>query len=115
MKNLYSKSGGQALTKTAITPLCLYFLFCMIIFPQRFIKSGLNGISAWAFNVLPSVLPFMFFEIVRFSYQSSAQPEGLDSASQQIVPTRFVKQNALLSMIETFLGIMIVEIFTQVN
>ena len=61
MKNLYSKSGGQALTKTALTLMCLYFLFCMIIFPQRFIKSGLNGISAWAFNVLPSVLPFMFF------------------------------------------------------
>ena len=61
MKKLYSKSSGQALTNFAITLLCVYFLFCMIVFPQRFIKSGLDGISAWAFNVLPSVLPFMFF------------------------------------------------------
>ena len=33
----------------------------MIIFPSLYIKQAFNGISAWAFNVLPSVLPFMFF------------------------------------------------------
>ncbi len=33
----------------------------MISAPAKFIKSALDGVSAWAFNVLPSVLPFMFF------------------------------------------------------
>lgn len=33
----------------------------MILQPAKFISQSLNGISAWAFNVLPSVLPFMFF------------------------------------------------------
>ncbi len=33
----------------------------MIIFPSLYIQTTLNGISAWAFNVLPSILPFMIF------------------------------------------------------
>ena len=33
----------------------------MLTNPARFISKSLDGISAWAFNVLPSVLPFMFF------------------------------------------------------
>lgn len=33
----------------------------MVIFPSLYINVTLNGISAWAFNVLPSVLPFIFF------------------------------------------------------
>lgn len=33
----------------------------MIIFPSLYIRQAFNGISAWAFNVLPSVLPFIFF------------------------------------------------------
>lgn len=33
----------------------------MILQPAKFISQSLNGISAWAFNVLPSVLPFIFF------------------------------------------------------
>lgn len=43
------------------TTLVMFFLVCMIISPAKFIQSSLDGISAWAFNVLPSVLPFMFF------------------------------------------------------
>lgn len=39
----------------------ILFLICMISQPAKFISHALNGISAWAFNVLPSVLPFMFF------------------------------------------------------
>ena len=31
----------------------------IILQPERFISASLNGISAWAFNVLPCVLPFM--------------------------------------------------------
>lgn len=45
----------------AITALILFILACMIISPAKFIGKSLEGISAWAFNVLPSVLPFMFF------------------------------------------------------
>lgn len=41
--------------------LILYFLACMILNPTKYISKSLDGISAWAFNVLPSVLPFMFF------------------------------------------------------
>ncbi len=33
----------------------------MAISPSLYISQTLNGISAWAFNVLPSVLPFIFF------------------------------------------------------
>lgn len=39
----------------------LYLLACMIVQPSKYISVALNGISAWAFNVLPSILPFMFF------------------------------------------------------
>lgn len=39
----------------------LYFLICMITNPSLYISKSLDGLSAWAFNVLPSVLPFMFF------------------------------------------------------
>lgn len=39
----------------------VYILLNMIIFPELYIGQALDGISAWAFNVLPSVLPFIFF------------------------------------------------------
>ena len=39
------------------------FIVCLmisiIISPAKFLSAGLNGISAWAFCVLPTVLPFM--------------------------------------------------------
>ena len=38
-----------------------YIIINMVLFPQIYINQTLNGISAWAFNVLPSVLPFIFF------------------------------------------------------
>ncbi len=34
-------------------------LIAIIISPAKFISVGLNGVSAWTFNVLPAVLPFM--------------------------------------------------------
>jgi len=37
----------------------LSLLIAIILSPAKFINAGLNGISAWAFNVLPAVLPFM--------------------------------------------------------
>ena len=39
----------------------IYILINMIIFPKIYIDATLSGITAWAFNVLPSVLPFIFF------------------------------------------------------
>ena len=38
-----------------------YMLFNMVLFPSVFIKASLDGITAWALNVLPSILPFVFF------------------------------------------------------
>lgn len=61
MKKLYMKTSGQAVSKMMLTLLVFLFLFCMIKEPARYISKSLEGISAWAFNVLPSVFPFMFF------------------------------------------------------
>lgn len=41
--------------------LVVYILACMIISPELYMHKTFDGISAWAFNVLPSVLPFIFF------------------------------------------------------
>ena len=41
--------------------LVIFFLLCMLSNPTKYISASLSGISAWALNVLPSVLPFMFF------------------------------------------------------
>lgn len=43
------------------TSIIFFILFCVIISPARFLQVGLDGISAWAFNVLPAIFPFMFF------------------------------------------------------
>lgn len=61
LKNLFVKLKNDNLTKLLLSALILFFILNMIISPAKFIAQGLNGISAWAFNVLPSVLPFMFF------------------------------------------------------
>lgn len=47
--------------KIFLSILIFYIIINMIIFPDVYIGQALNGISAWAFNVLPSVLPFIFF------------------------------------------------------
>ncbi len=39
----------------------VFIIINMILYPSLYIQQTLNGISAWAFNVLPSVLPFIFF------------------------------------------------------
>ncbi len=56
-----TKIIGQATANYLLTFLIILFLICMISSPAKFITKSLEGISAWAFNVLPSVLPFMFF------------------------------------------------------
>lgn len=47
--------------KTFLSIFVFYVIINMIILPDLYIRQAFNGISAWAFNVLPSVLPFMFF------------------------------------------------------
>lgn len=55
------KYFGQSPSTIILSALIVFFLLSMIINPSKFINASLDGISAWAFNVLPSVLPFMFF------------------------------------------------------
>lgn len=57
----FSRNKNTSFANMLFTILILYFLLCMILQPAKFISQSLNGISAWAFNVLPSVLPFIFF------------------------------------------------------
>ena len=45
----------------------LLLLISIIISPAKFISAGLDGISAWAFSVLPSVLPFMIISSLLLS------------------------------------------------
>ncbi len=48
-------------SNTILSIFVLYIIINMVISPSLYISQTLNGISAWAFNVLPSVLPFIFF------------------------------------------------------
>ena len=45
----------------------LSLLLAIILSPTKFIQAGLNGVSAWAFNVLPAVLPFMIISSLLIS------------------------------------------------
>lgn len=46
---------------TILSIFIFYILLNMILFPKVYIDQTLNGITAWAFNVLPSILPFIIF------------------------------------------------------
>ena len=61
LKNILIKLKNDNLSKLILSALILFFILNMILSPAKFIEQGLNGITAWAMNVLPSVLPFMFF------------------------------------------------------
>lgn len=43
------------------TILVIFILLNMVLSPAKYVSTTYNGITAWALNVLPSVLPFMFF------------------------------------------------------
>lgn len=47
--------------KIFLTILIVYVLLNMVLFPKLYMGATLDGLSAWAINVLPSVLPFIFF------------------------------------------------------
>lgn len=57
-----------------LTIFVLYLIFCMIISPKLYIDVTLAGISAWAFNVLPAILPFMFFTKVLLNLETLNRP-----------------------------------------
>lgn len=59
--NTHAEKKRITFSQIFFTAVILFFLVCMISSPGKFISVALDGISAWAFNVLPSVLPFMFF------------------------------------------------------
>lgn len=86
LKNLFVKPKNVNLLRLLLSALILFFIFNMIISPAKFIKEGLNGISAWAFNVLPSVLPFMFFTK---ALSSLGQMEKLTHPFQRVTKTLF--------------------------
>lgn len=48
-------------SSTFLSVFVLFVIINMILSPSLYIEQALNGISAWAFHVLPSVLPFIFF------------------------------------------------------
>ncbi len=66
----FMKIIRQDYTKIILSAFVIFFLVCMIAQPDKFISTSLDGLSAWAFNVLPSVLPFMFFTKVLSSLDS---------------------------------------------
>lgn len=86
LKNLFVKPKNDNLLRLLLSALILFFIFNMIISPAKFIKEGLNGISAWAFNVLPSVLPFIFFTK---ALSSLGQMEKLTHPFQRVTKTLF--------------------------
>ena len=86
LKNLFVKPKNDNLLRLLLSALILFFIFNMIISPAKFIKEGLNGISAWAFNVLPSVLPFIFFTK---ALSSLGQMEKLTRSFQRVTKTLF--------------------------
>lgn len=86
LKNLFVKLKNDNLAKLLLSVLILFFILNMIISPAKFIAQGLNGISAWAFNVLPSVLPFMFFTK---ALSSLGQIEKLTRPFQRVTKTLF--------------------------
>lgn len=61
MKIKGAKSSFEDVWKWSLTLFVFFLLFCMLKNPAKYISTSLDGISAWAFNVLPAVLPFMFF------------------------------------------------------
>lgn len=86
LKNLFVKLKNDNLLKFMFSLLILFFIASIIISPAKYIAQGLNGISAWAFNVLPSVLPFMFFTK---ALSSLGQIEKLTRPFQRVTKALF--------------------------
>ena len=62
------KLSKNSFFKYIISLFVIYILFCMILSPSFYLQTTLDGISAWALNVLPSLLPFVFFTKILSSF-----------------------------------------------
>ena len=63
----------------------LFFMLMLILFPDRYITSCINGLKLWALTVLPSLLPFFFLTSLL------TQTGTLVSLSKKITPlTKFL-------------------------
>lgn len=58
---------NKAINKTSVgavdiivTVVSVFMIFMLAAFPERYIKTTFTGLSVWALNVLPSLLPFFF-------------------------------------------------------
>lgn len=64
----------------AITLLIVAFMACLIVYPDRYLTSTLDGIKLWAFSVLPSLLPFFFLTTLL------TKTASLDKLSKKATP-----------------------------
>lgn len=101
LKNILIKLKNDNLSKLILSALILVFILNMILSPAKFIEQGLNGITAWAMNVLPSVLPFMFFTK---ALSSLGQMEKLTRPFQRI--TRKLYNTPPISFYTFFMAIL---------
>ena len=62
------KSSKLSVSKVLLSIFVIYILVNMVLFPQFYLQTTLNGISAWALNVLPCLLPFIFFTKILSSF-----------------------------------------------
>ena len=67
-KNLFNrlknKIKPKILIKALFSILVIFIMIAVIIYPDRYLKSTIEGLKLWAFSVLPSLLPFFFLTAV---------------------------------------------------
>ena len=72
----------------------------MVLFPQIYINATLNGITAWAINVLPSLLPFVFFTKIITNLNQNKKKKLLFEK-----PTRYLFNTPAISLYTFFTSI----------
>ena len=78
----------------------IYILLNMVLFPQIYINATLNGITAWAINVLPSLLPFVFFTKIITNLNQNKKKKLLFEK-----PTRYLFNTPAISLYTFFTSI----------
>ena len=68
LRLIMKKLSKISFFKYIISLFVIYILFCMILSPSFYLQTTLDGVSAWALNVLPSLLPFVFFTKILSSF-----------------------------------------------
>lgn len=70
----------KKLFKIFITLFIIFFMIMLIVYPDRYVKSTLDGVKLWAFSVLPSLLPFFFLTTLL------TQTASLEKLSKKLEP-----------------------------